>query len=194
MKNKHRVITITVILFCLLLFYLTHIAGWMTFYPNTDTQTAFLNNTIVSREQYTKDSNQIIQQLRKKLLAHKGFFEGTAYDDETQLIIDSILYSPDFKKLGILLIAQNPESKQILPDKRYVWYYNATCFLAIREGDTLRVKFIGPGFTNSHDRKALSDILRQEVFRNFARNSTHKYNLNDTRFWASDFFNDQFNQ
>ncbi|MBC9930409.1 hypothetical protein [Chitinophaga qingshengii] len=194
MKRKATLVIILVGLGLLVLCF-KYIYGWMSFHRNVDTSVGFLNNTVVSGENYIQDSTQIIHQLKKSLLRHEDFFNSSAYDDSTQIIIDSIVYSPDLKKVGILVIAKNATSKQLLPDKRYNWYYDATCYLGVRQADSITLKMTGATYTNSYSEQRISDIMRAACFRTFAiDDSLHKYNLNDTRFWSAPIWKKYFDQ
>ena len=86
------------------------------------------------------------------------------------------------------MIAENPTHRQLMPDKDHEWYYNATCYLGIRQSDTISLSWIGPNFSNYTDRRSLSEIIRNSYFTEFATTDTvglftYKYNLNDIRFW-----------
>ncbi len=148
----------------------------------------FLNHTIIKKEDYTKDSIEVVKQLKVFLLKQEDFFHNKAYFDSTQLIIDSIIYSPDFNKLAVFVITKNPVYRQLAPDKNYDWYYDATCYLGVRKNDTISLSFIGPSFTNSYNKSELSGIIRDAYFTNFATKDTiglhtYKYNMDDVRFW-----------
>lgn len=150
----------------------------------------FLNHTIIRQEDYTKDSVEVIKQLKAFLIRHEDFFYNKAYFDSTQLIIDSIIYSPNFNKLAVFVITKNPTSRQLVPDTNYDWYYDATCYLGVRQKDSISLSWIGPSFTNSYNKNELSSIIRDYYFTNFATKDTvglytYKYNLNDIRFWDS---------
>ena len=153
-----------------------------------NTSKEFLNHTVIKKEDYTKDSIEVVKQLKGFLLKQEDFFHNKAYFDSTQLIIDSIVYSPDFNKLAVFVITKNPVYRQLVPDKNYDWYYDATCYLGVRKNDTISLSFIGPSFTNSYNKNELSNIIRDTYFTDFATKDiiglhTYKYNMNDVRFW-----------
>jgi hypothetical protein len=128
--KKKTIIFIALILSLLLLFwYFKYIYGRMEFRRNTDTPKEFLNNVMINKEKYSKDSIEILNQLRKLLLKHEDFFYSKAYFDSTQLIIDSIIYSKDFNKLAVFVIAKNPTYSQLMTDEKHDWYCDATCYL-----------------------------------------------------------------
>jgi hypothetical protein len=171
-------------------YYFKNIYGWMEFRKNTHTPGQFLNKTVNKREDYTKDSATISLELRTLLLRHEDFFYNKEYFAGTDIMIDTIVYSPDFNRLGILILTKNPTSRQSVPIKGENYYYNATVYLGVRQKDTFSLSWLGPNFSNSADKRELSNDIRQASFRTFASKDTaekyaYKYNLNDTRFWTS---------
>ena len=162
----------------------------MEFRKNTDTPDQFLNKTEVKKEDYTKDSLTISTKFKELLLKHEDFFYSKEYFEGTEIIIDTILYSPDLKKLAVLVLTKNPTSRQLMPTENEIWYYNTTSYLGVRQGETISLSWLGPGFTNSTNKQEQSNYIRQECFRTFVSKDTtekyaHKYNLNDVRFWTS---------
>ena len=148
-------------------------------------------NSVINKEVYKKDSVQIVKQLEVFLKGHKNFFFSKEYYDSTQLLIDSIIYSPELNKLAIFVITKNPIYRQLVPAKEYKWYYNANCYLGIRQNDTIILSSIGPRFRNSVDKDKLIKMMRNTYFSKYAgiKNSNgsykYKFNLGDIRFWDS---------
>jgi len=187
--KKTFFIIISVIVLWLTFYYFKNIYGWMQFRKNTDTPDQFLYKTTVKKEIYTKDSLTISTKFKELLLQHEDFFYSKEYFEGTEIIIDTILYSPDLKKLAVLVLTKNPTSRQLMPTENEMWYYNATSYLGVRQSDTISLSWLGPRFTNSTDQQEQSNYIRQECFRNFVSKDTtekyaHKYNLNDVRFWT----------
>lgn len=161
----------------------------MAFRKNTDTPVQFLNKTVTKREDYIKDSLKISAQLKALLLQHEDFFNSSEYFEGTDIIIDTIIYSPDFNKLGVLVLTKNPTSRQLMPTENKLWYYNATSYLGTRQGDSISLSRLGPDFTNSTDQQEQSNYIREACFRTLVSKDTtkkyaYKYNLNDLRFWT----------
>lgn len=152
----------------------------------------FLNKTIIKYELYSKDSIEILNNMKLLLNKHKGFFCNKAYSDSTILIIDSIVYNKEFNKLAIFLITKNPTYKQLVPDDKLEWYFDATCYLAFRQDSTIILSWIGPTFTNSSSEKSASNYIRDECFNNFAtkKMAIYPYNINDIRFWNCPIWED----
>jgi hypothetical protein len=184
-------IIITVAVLGLGFYYFKNIYGWIEFRKNTETPDQFLSKTLNKKEDYTKDSLIIAVELKNLLLRHEheDFFYSKEYFEGALIIVDTILYSPDFNKLAILFLTKNPTSRQLMPTENYEFYYNATAYLGVRQKDTISLSFLGPSFSNSIDKKELSKLTRQTFFRMFVSKDTtaqyaNKYNLNDTRFWT----------
>jgi hypothetical protein len=190
--KKTIFITISLIVIGFTFYYYKNIYGWIEFRKNTDTPEQFLNKTVIKKEDYSKDSLTISAKLKDLLLRHENedFFYSKEYFEGTDIIIDTILFSPDLAKLGILILTKNSTSRQLLPTKDKDYYYNATAYLCVRHQDSLSLTWLGPSFTNSTDKSELSKNIREACFRTFVSKDTtekyaYKYNLNDSRFWTS---------
>jgi hypothetical protein len=90
MKNGSILIVLLFIL-CASYLYFKYVNGWLEFRKNTDTPRNYLNHTTVNREGYSKDSAEIVRQLKSELLVREDFFHNSAFFDSTQLFIDSIV-------------------------------------------------------------------------------------------------------
>ena len=185
-------ICISVVVVCLTLYYFKENSGWKDIRQVTDTPKQFWNKTSINKNEYIKDSLLLLAKLRDLLLRHGNgdFFYSKEYFEGTDIIIDTIVYSPDFTKMGILVITKNPTSRQLMPIKDNDYYYNATAYLCVKFQDTLNLTWVGPSFTNSKDKSEISKDIREACFRIFASKNTtdipyYKYNLNDSRFWTS---------
>ncbi|WP_018615977.1 hypothetical protein [Segetibacter koreensis] len=174
----------------IVVFYFLYVNGWYEFRRSTDTPKEFLNKTEVVKEKYRRDSMEILRQLKKELSHHEGFFYSKEFFEDTNIIIDTILYSPKLDKLAALVIVQNPTTRQIQPNQFKPYYYNGTSYLGGREADTIGVTWFQPHLINYTDKNELSSDLREECFRLLVFKDTTdryalKYNLNDIRFWTS---------
>lgn len=168
--------------------YFKNIGGWMEFKKNTCTPREFLNHSAIKREYYLRDKKELKKQLKLLLSKREGFFDNSAYSDSMVLIIDSVLYSADFKKMAIFVIVKNLTKRQLAPENENTWYYDATTYLGIRKGNTISLTWIGPVFTNSSSERDISMDIREACFNNFVTKDTtdiYEYNLNDKRFWSS---------
>ncbi|SDP86490.1 hypothetical protein SAMN05428975_3134 [Mucilaginibacter sp. OK268] len=168
--------------------YFGWIYGWLSFEWNTDTPKAFINHTVPSQQVYQEDKRSLAQAFMVQLKSRKDFFNDSSFSDSTTtIIIDTIVYSSDFRKMGILVIAKNPTYKQIIPQKDTKWFYNSTCYLGMRRDTCIDLKMCGPTFTNTNNLKDASYYIREGCFRRFVvkNNGVYPFNLNDKRFWES---------
>lgn len=133
---------------------------------------------------YERDKKLILKNIKVLVNHHIGFFVSKEYNDSTQIIIDTVVYSPDFKKFATLIITKNSTSQQLMPNSEE-WYYNATCFLGTKKNDTLSLYWYGPNFTNSNNPSYLSETIRKKCFEDLQNSKEERYNINDNRFWDS---------
>jgi hypothetical protein len=187
---KTFVIIVSMLVLGWTFYYFNDIYGWSESGKNTDTPDQFLNKTVNKKEDYIKDSSIISLELKNLLLKHEDFFYSKEYFEGTEIIIDTIVYSPNLNKLGILILTKNPTSRQLLPIENETWYYNAITYLGIRQSNTISLSPIGTRFVNFTNKRELSDDIREACFKTFASKNTnenyiYKYNLNDIRFWTS---------
>ncbi|SEA30941.1 hypothetical protein SAMN05192529_11359 [Arachidicoccus rhizosphaerae] len=169
-------------------FYNFFIKGWYVFKNDAKTPKEFLNETTVANSVYTKDSLQLIRQLKVLLSNRIGFFHDSFYSDSTILMIDTIVYSPMKNKLAFNVITKNPTARQLIPDRDYEWYFDAATFIGIRDSGDFLLQLIGSSFTNSRDLHSLSKEIRKDRFEKFIsenKKDDYRFNLNDIRFWNS---------
>jgi hypothetical protein len=187
MKKKIMII-FSIILLVLLFFYFRYVYGWYEFRFFQKTPKEFLNHTKIGKESYSKDSVRIVFKMEEFIKKHEESFYSKEYYDATKIRIDTILYSPDFKKLAVFVISKNPIYKQLMPNKEYKWYYDGSCYIGNRENDKININWIGPLYTNYYDINSLSKIIREDFFKKHASDTDNNgneniYNLDDTRYW-----------
>ncbi|MDF2192811.1 hypothetical protein [Paraflavitalea sp. CAU 1676] len=149
----------------------------------------YLNIAVINKADYAKDSIYVINYFRHHLKEQKEFFFDNKYSsDSTQITIDTIVYNNEFTKMGILLITQNPTSRLSIKPSA-LWYYEGTSYIGIRKNNSILLTWMGPSFTKAEDQQELSHDIREYFFTELAdkRDSLHKYNMNDTRFWSGPY-------
>lgn len=157
---------------------------------NNGVEKKWKNYAPIEKESYRRDSIQIMKLLWDELKIHRGFFESKIYTASTQIIIDTIIYSPNFQKIAVFILSKNPTYDPISFKVNPEWAYNATCYLGKRKNDSLVLYSSGPTFTNSTDKKELIKISRAGYFTIFSKfrdgngEYRYKYNLGDVRFWS----------
>lgn len=174
------------LLLTMVLLYFNYMYGWLSFYKTTFTPEQYLSTSIPSKENYNKDGLILVNLLKKELNNHEGFFNNTSYFDSTRIMVDTIIYSPDFTKIAAFIVVKNPTYRQISPDLKHKYYYDATCYIGIRKNSSFDLSMAGPIFTNSVSYQAISSDLRNACLKTFVTNDgLYKYNMNDKRFWNS---------
>lgn len=159
------------------------------------TPNEFINHVSIAAENYTNDSIELERQLTNQLLARKGFFQNSSYSDSTIVQVDSIIYSPSQSQLSVFVIITNTTSRQLAPDPKHISYFDGTCYLAVRQSDSIFLRWLGPSFSNSYNKMELREMMRDSYFTEFANNkpeSDCKYNLNDSRFWDCQIWTEFF--
>lgn len=151
------------------------------------TPAAYLNKSKPAEAVYRNDTVMLKARLLQSLNAKQDFFTNSAYDSSTQLLIDTVVYSPNFKKAAVLVMTKNPTNRQLIPDTTSPFYYDGTAFLVMRK-DSLLLEWMGPNFSNSNSKTRLSQQMRDYFFNAFADKDSSKqyyspYNLDDKRFW-----------
>lgn len=187
---KTKVFTVILILLITTsgLIYFVKINGWMSFQKRSNTPSEFISRVNIGRYRYNLDKRTLLNEFEILLEKQDDFFKNTSFSiSTTKIIIDTIVYSPDFKNLAVTIIAKNPTSKQLSPDKNHKWFYNSTCYLGIKRGLRIELKMIGPTFTNEYTLESASKDIRDVCFKHFIVKGSklYTYNLNDKRFWRS---------
>ncbi|ATL45205.1 hypothetical protein OZ664_09920 [Elizabethkingia sp. HX WHF] len=184
---KKVIIVIATISLGILFFYFLCIYGWSGFGFYKTTPKEYINKTNVNKSIYSSDSIKIATQMHMLIEKHQESFYSKEYDKSTQIIIDTILYSPDYKKIAAFIVTRNSTSKQLMPNKNYSWYYDATCYIGIKSQDSISLNWIGPNYNNSYSLEEITKNIRNYFFRERASDtSDHKvtdYNIDDIRYW-----------
>lgn len=188
MKKKSILISGIILAIVLIIFFFKNFYGWKEIPKNSDTPSHYLSLKKVTRDNYNRDSLNVVGILKEMRIKKMDFFNNKSYNDSTVLIIDTLLYSPNLNKIAVLLITKNLTSNQLSPDKTNLYYFDATCYLGIRNKDSISLKWIGPLFTNSPEFNYASQDIRLACLRSFATHDTtddYEFNMNDIRFWDS---------
>lgn len=200
MKKKIIIVAVLVILVSLFL-YFRYVYGWYEFKFYKEAPKEYVSNTVISKENYSSDSANIVLQIQGFVKNHQESFYSKEYDESTQIIVDTILYSPDYKKIATFIIAKNPSNKQLKPDKKYKWYYDGFLYIGNKDRDSFKINSTGEGRRNYKEIKELSDVLRNLFFEKYSSTKDNKgneklYNLNDIRYWEKsvDWENLEYNR
>lgn len=169
----------------------------------------FVSKVEVPNELYSKDSLNLVGLIKAEIKDHKGGYHSKAYDEFTEITIDTIVYSPDYNRV-VFFIIDKIENKKAYPDgwtEKEVeavvqhtglpfegYHYNAKAYIGIRKNDTLTIdNFFGLNINGVQDINKLIKRQRQLFFEEYAAvdEKGYEYNVDDKRFWDNPNFWDK---
>ena len=166
------------------------------------TPNEFKSNVIVPKELFTKDSLTLVSLIKKEIKEHKGGYYSDSYNDSTQIMIDTIMYNPDYNKL-IFFIIDKKENKLIYPktltkeDVDYLvkeghttipyegYSFTGKAYLGIRNKNTFMLKHFGLTTAYYNYIYNVRNRQKQLYFEEYSavNEKGYEYNLDDKRFW-----------
>ncbi|MGJ1421037.1 hypothetical protein ACR79T_15560 [Sphingobacterium spiritivorum] len=161
----------------------------------TDKQ--FLSVVHIHPVRYTNDSIEILNKLNDALKNKTYSFKKEEYIGSAKIMLDTILYGPDFNKMVLFVLVKNPVSKQLLPVKKDEFYYDAYCYLAKRkEGNTITLNWFEKfSLINYYNLTIAKEDIKGYYFNQLSKvkntrgQPRYKYNVDDKRFWADSLWN-----
>jgi hypothetical protein len=214
MKKKIIVTCIVLVIIVIFSIYFKYIFGWLEFRSNNYTSKKYKSIVHASKEQYSKDSLSLVFIIRNKINKHQDPYynavrvnEKLEYinDSLTKIYIDSIFYSPDFKKIAFLVLVENENKKQYKGMTRLEaegWtkegnlpydgtFFDGNCFLTKRMKSNIFdsiFSFSRYSFINFRTYKETSLALRNDCLNHSEDKNEKKptYNVDDIRFWNTD--------
>ncbi len=156
------------------------------------TPVIYRNNTQVAPHIY-----KVHQKILKDSIQHFINNKSLAYypkenDLFTEIIIDTILYSPKKDKAAFFVITKNSNDKLLSGGNKNEYHYNAHCFTVFLKGDSTfnGIDWISTSsISNFYTFEKTSFRIKEMYFKDFNKrqdvdgNSMYKYNLDDVRFW-----------
>jgi hypothetical protein len=113
-------------------------------------------------------------------------------DLNTEIIIDTILYSPKKDKAAFFVITKNSNDKLLSRGNKNQFHYDAHCFTAYLKGDSTfnGINWISASSINNFSTLEKTTFrIKEMFFKDFSKrqdvndSSMYKYNLDDIRFW-----------
>lgn len=140
-----------------------------------------------------KFHQEILKDSIKQLIKEKSLaFYPKENDLFTEIIIDTILYSPDKDKATFFVITKNSNDKLLIGGNKNEYHYDAHVFTAYLKGDSTfnDIYWIrASNISNFYTLEKTSFRIKEMYFEDFSKrhdvngNSMYKYNLDDIRFW-----------
>ncbi|KQS53399.1 MAG: hypothetical protein DCE86_16610 [Flavobacteriaceae bacterium] len=166
-----------------------------------ETPKEFISKTQAPKSLLSKDSINLVHLIKEEIKLHKGGYHAESYDDDAVIIIDTIMYSPDFNRL-VFFIIDKVENKKLYPkdwDKEKVkpiekygnlpyegYHYNAKAYIALRANGTLQINnFFRLNINDYTNLGEIKNRQKQVFFQEFSavNEKGFEYNPDDIRFW-----------
>lgn len=168
---------------------------------NNYTSNQFISKINSSKEIYSKDSLSLVLCIKDEILYKRGGYNAYYYNQNTPILIDTIIYSPNLDRIVFFAIdsienkltyPKSLSSDEIekmekignLPYKGY--HYNGYAYIAKRIGDSFDIHDFSKRYTGKY--KEMNDLrnrLRQKYFVGYSKiqGKGFEYNIGDKRFW-----------
>jgi hypothetical protein len=142
---------------------------------------------------YGDDVASIRLILQKMLDAGVNPYDKKIYDNDTELFVDTLLYSPDQCRMVVFVVDKNSSNKLSSRESDAPFFYNAHYLFCSRrsELDSIRVyDYTNFRLANFYDFLDIRDALRSYCFTQLTGidGAEKFYNVDDIRFWNSEIF------
>jgi hypothetical protein len=158
---------------------------------STKTPEKYLNHTKITISEYKTDSLIVQNKLFEMEKGGSQPFKNSRDSKENNILIDTLVYSPDKNKIGILVIYEYLGEKIIEGEATKHRYIDGYGFLAKKEFNNIKIKYIPIEIGNYENIKDCSKRLREMYFQELTSfdDMGFKYNFNDIRFWKEPIWN-----
>lgn len=154
----------------------------------------------ISTEVYKKNAIEISDSVGNRIRFKIDPYYPKEYDSLTEILVDTILFSPQNDRIAFFVITKNSNDKLLDKGGRNEFHYNVHCFVGILAGSNIRKIGWVSAFSifNYNDRNSASHDIRYYYFvdltnrKNMKNESTFKYNFDDVRFWNGPLWNRYF--
>ena len=155
-----------------------------------NTPLKYKNNYKVSEDVYSRDSTEISKVLTMMLSKHvHPFRPEKQFDFNTEIRINSIIYSPDKLKMIVFVITKNSTDKLLKKENGQLFFYNGNYLYCLRGNKNSPIKvfdYAAFNLTHYYSYKEIKDRLDEHCFIDLGKEN--KYNVDDVRFWESNDF------
>lgn len=149
----------------------------------------YISEVKATKELYSNDSIKLVGLIKTEIKEHKGAFFSNAYDDSTQIIIDTIMYNKGFNKISFFIIDKTKNLKSFEKHTDLPFdgnYYTGKAYIGIRINKFLKINnFFRIETANYQKIEEVKKRLRELYFEEYstAKENGFEYNLDDIRFW-----------
>jgi hypothetical protein len=180
-----RLYSLIAILFCSLCYGCTD-------NKSDTTPVKYRNHTTVTIDVYKKHMLILQDSIIKFIKEKSHAYYPKENDLLTEVIIDTILYSPQKDKVAFFVITKNSDDKLLGGGNKTEYHYDAHCFIADLKNNSFFKNIFWIRASSLSNYKNLNNAhhrIREMYFKDFSErkdgnnNSMYKYNLDDIRFW-----------
>jgi hypothetical protein len=182
-------------LFCLLISFWSLISCK----ASSDQHNKYLYRDTIDRETYKKFEAILVDSIKVFIKEKKGPFHPKKFDSTTEIFIDTILFSPNQKRMAFFVVTKNSNDKLLSKGLKDEFHFDANCFLAQKDANFLDIQWLSAfNFTRYWEYDKASKRIRKAYFTMLSSikdnddTSLYKYNLNDLRFWNGPIWNKYF--
>lgn len=172
----------------------------------------YISITKTSKVVYTKDSLNLVDYIKKDIFEHKGGYHSKSYDVNTKVIIDTIMYSPNFEKIFLFIITSDLNRKlypkemseqEIIEASKHSslsvdgHHFQGKAYIAYKKNDSIfKTQYYGITTAEYESIEAVRQRQRQIFFKEFSAVNEigYEFNINDKRFWDNKNFWDMMNR
>jgi len=142
--------------------------------------------TTVSSVLYSNHKNILTDSIRLYIDEKRKAYYPKENDSLTEIVIDTIVYSPNRDRAAFFVITKNSNDKLLSKGSKDEFHYDAHCFIALFDSINFKnVNWLSAhNLTNYTTHQKTSERIREIYFKNFkGSQGIFKYNLDDVRFW-----------
>ncbi|HVX92807.1 MAG TPA: hypothetical protein VHA74_01700, partial [Candidatus Dojkabacteria bacterium] len=97
---------------------------------SSDHPNKYFYRDTTNRETYKKYEAILFDSIKAFIKEKRGPFYPKEFDSSTEVFIDTILFSPDQKKLAFFVVTKNYNDKLLSKGNKHEFHFGANCFLA----------------------------------------------------------------
>lgn len=154
------------------------------------TPSEYIYKDTVDDKIYNQYKSLLTDSIKSFIKAKGSPYYPKEFDEQTEIFIDTILFSPQRNRIAFFVITKNSNDKLLNKGSEDEYHYDANCFVGQLEDDFWDIRWLNAiNLTRYPTPMEASHRIREAYFNLFNRrkdidgNSLYKYNLNDKRFW-----------
>jgi hypothetical protein len=171
--------------------------GFIAFSQNKNSEDFKRNESTVSPHVYKQHKSMLTDSIKKYVCIRSHAFYPKENDSLTEVVIDTILYSPQKDKAAFFVVTKNSNDKLLSKGSKDEYHYNGYCFIALINNCALfrNIQWLSVSSISNFDNyKETQGDIRKMYFEDFKyredyNGNAYKYNIGDIRFWDCSIWN-----